>query len=59
MRQVYLVTYRTPSGQLERRVTPFLDHAGQAFAWIRRLKPFIMKDLDSLEIRPHQKGDPK
>jgi hypothetical protein len=57
VKSMFLISFRSPSGKIEKVRTPLLDHAGQAFRWIRDQKPWIMSDLDALEIKPYSRGD--
>jgi len=53
----YTLFFLDPGGSKDCRVSPFLDSAGAAIAWLFWQKPFILEPGRLLEVRPFRKGD--
>lgn len=45
------------NGVREVRVSPFVGSPNDAVLWLYRIKPLILRHLDTLEVRPWQRGD--
>jgi len=55
--QRFTIIYFTPSGVKEQRISPYVEHAGAAAAWILRMKPWLIQHLAEVEVRPYMRGD--
>ena len=53
----FTIIYFTPSGVKEQRISPYVEHAGAAVYWLLRQKPWLIRHLAEVEVRPYQKGD--
>ena len=53
----YTIQYLTPAGRKELRVSPFMEHAGAAVFWLLQQKPWLIRHLSEIEVRPYRTGD--
>lgn len=44
-------------GIKETRISPWMPDANAALVWLYRQKPLILRCLETLVVRPYQKGD--
>ncbi len=56
--KLWTVSYFSDSGPREYRTTPYLPHAGAAFAWLIKQRPYLLFRPEEVEVRPWRRGDP-
>ena len=57
MNKMFTCTFYTPQGRKETRTSPFLPSEASAFCWLMKLKPWVLKDILNVDIRPWARGD--